>query len=304
VTGIVSDIQRFSLHDGPGIRTTVFLKGCSMRCRWCHNPETLRRRPELRVQLDKCIGCGQCVRVCPRHAHVATAGRREFRRELCTTCGRCAEECYAGALTLVGREMTPAAVLDEVIRDMPFYVESGGGVTFSGGEPTEQCQFTCEILRLCRNEGIHTAVETNLAGPWEDFCAALPLLDLVMMDIKMTDPARHRQWTGVDNRRILDNARRLGRGTKPLIVRTPVITGVNDCPEEIGAIARFVRDFDNLVYYELLPYHPLGVGKYRSLGMDPPPATLEVPTDENMRKLAEVARREGIEVRTPVDGRR
>ncbi|MDP6495089.1 MAG: glycyl-radical enzyme activating protein, partial [Dehalococcoidia bacterium] len=174
VTGIVSDIQRFSLHDGPGIRTTVFLKGCSMRCRWCHNPETFRRHAELQVNPDKCIGCGACVTICPSGA----CTKEEFHRELCTSCGLCAEECYSGALKLVGREMHAADVRDEVTLDVAFYAESGGGVTLSGGEPLDQRRFACEILRLCRNAGIHTAIETNLARPWKDIASALQLLDL------------------------------------------------------------------------------------------------------------------------------
>jgi pyruvate formate lyase activating enzyme len=297
--GIVSDIQRFSVHDGPGIRTTVFLKGCQMRCRWCHNPEALRPGPELELFLDKCIGCGACLKVCPRAAHAMETGRRVFRRELCTACGTCARSCYAEALVLVGREMTAAEALAEVVQDREFYANSGGGVTLSGGEPLYQPDFAREILRLAKQAGIHTAIETNLAWPWERIEPILDVTDLVMADIKMMDPAAHQEWTGVSNEMVPDNVQRLGRSGKPLLVRTPIVPGVNDTIAEIGRIARFIAGLANLVCYELLPFNPLAAGKYKSLGMEP--EGLASPRD-GLDALAAEAGKSGVPVR--VAGRR
>jgi len=296
-TGIVTDIQRFSVHDGPGIRTTVFLKGCNLRCRWCHNPETLRPAPELQLFPDKCIACGACFEACEQCAHVQAEGGREFRRERCIACGACADVCYAEALVLVGRSMTVEQVVEEVLRDRAYYESSGGGVTVSGGEPLFQRRFCRALLAACKAEGLHTAVETNLAWPWEDVEAVLPVVDLVMMDVKLADPAAHREWTGADNARILANARRLAARGVPLIVRTPVVPGVNDTPEQIGRIADLAAGLASLRYYELLPYHPLGRGKYESLGMEYSLRDVKAPSAEAMARLADEARKRGIEVR-------
>ena len=295
--GMVSDIQRFSLHDGPGIRTTVFLKGCNLRCRWCHNPESLSPERQLQFLPAKCIGCGACLEACPRGVHGLADGRRTLRRDRCAACGACTEICYAGALVLVGREMTAEEVLAEVLPDRSYYRNSGGGVTLSGGEPLAQADFCQEVLTRCRAEGIHTAVETNLAWPADRITGLLDALDLVMADLKLISPAAHERWTGAPNEQILANARRLAGEPVDLIVRTPVVPGVNDTPEEIGRIADVIRGFENLLYYELLPYHPLGAGKYESFGMDYTLSGVTRPSDEAMRALGDEARRRGIEVR-------
>lgn len=294
--GIITEIQRFSVHDGPGIRTTVFFKGCNLRCFWCHNPETHRIEPELQLQLARCIGCGACLAVCPVGAHTLVEGERRFDRARCLGCGRCAAECFAEALVLVGRRVSVQEVLDEVLADRPFYESSGGGVTLSGGEPLLQLDFCRALLAACRNAGLHTAIETAAHVPWEQIEAVLPLLDLVMLDIKLLDEEAHRAATGVGNRRILENARRLG-AAKPLIVRTPVVPGVNDTPEAIGAIARFAAALPSLVSYELLPFHPMAANKYESLGRTYAARNLPRPTPEAMEALAEVARGNGIAVR-------
>lgn len=295
---LITDIQRFSVHDGPGIRTTVFLKGCNLSCRWCHNPETISPRPQLQVFPNRCIGCSACVKACPRGAHVEADGRRKFDRSRCAACGACSATCYAGVLTMVGREMSVESVLAEVLSDEEFYLSSGGGITLSGGEPLMQPQAVGELLAACKARGLHTAIETNLAYPWPLLEALLPNLDLVMADIKLMDQEAHHRWTGASNEQVLANALTLSRTPTPLIIRTPVIGGVNADILEIGAIADFVAGFRNLQYYELLAYHPLGTGKYQSLGLEYPACELAQPDRQVMSALADEARKRGIQVRT------
>jgi pyruvate formate lyase activating enzyme len=297
--GIVTNVQRFSIHDGPGIRTTVFFKGCNLRCFWCHNPETLSIKQELQVFPDRCIGCGACFAACRQGAHVAAddGGQRAFLRDLCLACGQCASTCYAEALVLVGEWRTVDEVVGEVLRDRPFYDTSGGGVTLSGGDPLMQPEFALAVLERCRQEGLHTAIETAANYGWERLARFLPLTDLMMMDIKLLDSAQHKACTGVPNERILANAQRLGQEAEALIVRTPVVPGVNDNDEAIAQIARFVSGLPRLQYYELLSFHPMATGKYRSLDLDYRARELQSPSAELMEHLAEVARCEGIEVR-------
>jgi len=286
ITGIVTHIQRFSVHDGPGIRTTVFLKGCQMRCPWCHNPETYGREPELQVFADRCIGCGACVERCQEQARRIEGGRLAFDRDRCVACGRCAETCYARSLVLVGETRSAEEVVQEVLADRAFYQSSGGGVTLSGGEPLTQPEFSRAILQRCHGQGIHTAIETNLAFPWSCIAPLLPVVDLFLVDIKLLDDAEHRTWTGVSNRRTLDNLVRLDAQRKPVVVRTPVIAGLNDRPEQIGAIVAWLAARSNVAKYELVPYHPLGTAKYEALGLAPPSDRFRVPSPGQMERLA------------------
>jgi pyruvate formate lyase activating enzyme len=296
--GTITEIQRFSVHDGPGIRTTVFFKGCNLRCFWCHNPETHAATPELQLYPERCIACGACLTACERGCHEQANGIRVFHRERCAACGRCADECFAEALVLVGREVSVDDVMAEVLADRPFYENSGGGITLSGGEPLLQAEFAEALLRACHAEGIHTAVETAAQLPWATIEPLLPLVDLVMLDIKALDEDVHRHATGAGNRRILENARRLGERGKPLIVRTPVIPGVNDSPEAIGAIAAFAATLPSLLYYELLPFHPMAAGKYDSMERAYAARELPRPSAEQMEALSEAAARAGITVRS------
>jgi pyruvate formate lyase activating enzyme len=219
-----------------------------------------------------------------------------FLREKCKMCGECVQTCYAGALVLVGREMTVDEVMEEVLRDKVFYETSGGGVTLSGGDPVMQCAFSRALLEKCKNVGLHTAVETAGNSQWRTLASLLPVTDLVMMDIKHVNPEKHENATGVSNRRILENAVRLSKTDKPLIIRVPVIPGINDSVDEIEAIAKLVRGFPNLQYLELLPFHRFGEAKYQALGLKYPASHLVTPTQDKMRGLAEAARKQGIYV--------
>jgi pyruvate formate lyase activating enzyme len=309
-TGMVFHIQRFSLHDGPGIRTTVFLKGCALECFWCHNPEGRHAYPEVRYFSDRCIACGSCVAACPHAAHTLEAGVHTFLRERCEGSGACVETCFSEALQMNGRVMTVAGVIDEVIADRPFYESSGGGVTLSGGEPTLDSAFALSILRACKARGLHTAVETCGECPWTALASLLPATDLVMMDLKAMSDERHRKSTGKGNGRILANARRLACTGIPLVFRTPVVRGVNDSGEEIGKIAAFVAELAAMrraargngavppaIRYELLMFHKLGSDKYRSLGRVYRASALEPLPKEEMSGLLDVALRAGIDAR-------
>lgn len=290
-TGTVFNIQRFSTSDGPGVRTTVFLKGCTNDCAWCHNPESLHREPELRVYLHRCVGCGACVEVCPAGAQQITEAGRQFDRELCRACGICTDECFTGALELAGRDMSADEVIGEIAKDEPYYRHSGGGVTFSGGEPVLQTEFLTQLLRACRERGIHTAVDTAGHYPWPKLEVLLDLVDLVLFDVKVLDPQAHLRHIGNDGERIRDNLHRLGQSGRPFAVRTPVIGGVNDSEGEIGGIARLVGQFPGLVYYELLPYHALGQDKLDSLGVAQESSDeFTTPNRQQMEILAAAAR--------------
>ncbi len=266
--GIITEIQRFSLTDGPGIRTTVFLKGCNMRCEWCHNPETFHTEKSLMFYPVKCIGCGKCFEVCPQGAHqVSTDGKHIIDRELCVNCGKCAETCYAEALVMCGRSYTVDEVVREILQDKAYYETSGGGVTISGGEVLMQRDFVLELIRACKAEGIHTAIETNLSFPFESIEPLLREVDLIMCDLKLIDSERHKQYTGIGNEGILQNFLRCDDIPTPKIVRTPLIPGVTDTEENIGRISEFLRDRKQIVRYELLNFNPLGASKYDSLDM-------------------------------------
>lgn len=265
--GIIYNIQRFSLHDGPGIRTTVFLKGCPLRCAWCHNPESQRIRPQLSLFESRCLRCGQCFALCPCHQLADGAHTVDF--QACTACGRCVDGCAAGALEILGRETTAAEAAEEALRDLPFYQTSGGGVTLSGGEPTMQADFAAELLARVRAAGVHTALETCGHAPWTSFGRLLPHLDMILYDVKQMDGDKHKAYTGVDNGLILDNLRRLcSRDVQAeIVVRTPVIPGYNDQPEDFAALADFLKGMERIPRVELLPYNELAGSKYPRLGM-------------------------------------
>ncbi|MBC7226524.1 MAG: glycyl-radical enzyme activating protein [Thermoflexales bacterium] len=291
-TGITFNIQRFSTEDGPGIRTTVFLKGCPLRCAWCHNPEGLSPRPELVWYDVRCIGARDCLRACPVGALELTPAGMRIDRERCTVCGECARACPAAALEVIGREWTPEALFAEIEKDRVFYETSGGGVTFSGGEPMRQSDFVREVARLCREAGISVALDTCGAAPWERYEEVLPFMDLVLYDLKIWDPDRHRAATGVDNARILENARRIAAAGHPMWIRTPVIPSYTADEANIAALAAFIADeLPSVQRWDLLAYTNLGQPKYHRL--DRPYALEGVPllTREEMEAVHAVALR-------------
>jgi pyruvate formate lyase activating enzyme len=280
-SGRVFDVQRFSLHDGPGIRTVVFLKGCPLRCAWCANPESQRAAREIAWFENLCAGCGRCAAVCPQGAVTMDEGRPLTDRRLCAACGECAAACARGARRLMGREVTVDEVMAEVRRDAPFFRRSGGGVTFSGGEPLAQPELRAECLRRCRRWGYHTAVETCGQARWEDVAAAAESTDLFLYDLKQLDTARHAELTGAGNELILENLERLLGLGAVVTVRVPVVPGANDDRASLTALADFVARHPGLRSVELLPYHPLGAHKYDALDLawtpfaKPEPARLE-----------------------------
>ena len=272
-TGQVFNIQRYSVHDGAGIRTLIFLKGCPLRCLWCSNPESQKSIPELGFIESRCVGsktCGApCVSACPVEAiRLNEQDKPAIEREQCDTCGKCAEVCNQDALKVVGREMSVDEVLAEVEKDRAFYWRSGGGITVGGGEPLTQYRFTADLLEAAQEEYLHTAIETCGHATWDHFETVLRYVDLLQFDLKHMDSARHREVTGQPNELILDNLKKVLSVKTPqdVIIRIPVIPGCNDSLENIEATARFVADL-GFEQIELIPYHRLGVSKYAQYGM-------------------------------------
>ena len=294
--GIVFNIQRYSIHDGPGIRTTVFLKGCPLHCWWCHNPESQSPAAEVRVVERRCIECGECVEACPQLANHETGGPLPPPSN-CTGCGACVEACPTGARQMVGRTMGVDDVLAELLRDRIFYDDSGGGVTFSGGEPLQQAEFLCGLLEACRAERLHTAVDTCGCAPHKTILQVAPLTDLFLYDLKVIDADLHREATGMSNAVILDNLKVLGQSGSRVWIRVPIVPGWNDSDERLTATARFVAAVPGVEQVQLLPYHELGRHKARgtAAAVDQPPQPR--PTAEQLERAAERFRGCGLSVR-------
>ena len=295
LNGLIFDIQRFSVHDGPGVRTTVFCKGCPLRCGWCHNPEGLAPRAQLQFLEENCIHCGSCADACPSGVHSFAGGRHTVDFPRCTACGKCAGACPSGAVRLAGREISPREVLEAVRRDLPFYGEEGG-VTFSGGECTMQPEFLLEALALCREAGIRTAVDTCGMAPAGIFRALLPLTGVFLYDIKAVTPETHRAGTGADNARILQNYRMLAKAGCRIWVRVPVVGGFNASEGEMEAIARFLAENPGAEQIELMPYHRLGSGKYAQIGLERPEDPGRMVSRAQMERYARIFKEHGLPV--------
>ncbi len=275
--GVITDIIPFSVNDGPGIRTSVFFKGCPLRCGWCHNPEMQSSRPQAMVLYTRCVRCGACS-VCPAGARGL---RGEMNSSLCTGCGRCVLVCPAEACRVSGREMTPEEVVDRILPDKPFF-RRRGGVTLTGGEPMEQPAFACKLARLLTKEGISVAMETCGYAPPETFMELLPYISLFLFDWKITDPELHLSLTGKDNRIILENLRALHENGAGIILRCPVIPGVNDTSEHFRGIGALTEELQRILAVDLLPYHALGNNKRSQLGL--PSDGFQVPDEETVQR--------------------
>ena len=300
-TGTVFDIQRYSIHDGPGIRTTVFLKGCPLSCAWCHNPEGQSGEPELVFRENRCGRCGACLTVC-KHGAISwgesaadgtgersqsvEAGAPATDRSKCRRCGECATVCFSGARELAGRTMTVAQVMSEVGRDAPFYAESGGGVTLSGGEPLAQAGFAAELLAAASGSGIHTVLDTCGFAEWDTMDLVRRHVDLFLYDLKLLDEARHGQLVGVSNAAILRNLRELARLGHDVVLRVPIIPGVNEDDESIRQIGAFAASLPRLIRVDVLPYHHIGAEKYTRLGR---PYSLAGLVPPSVKRMAEIA---------------
>lgn len=287
--GNIFNIQKFSIHDGPGIRTTVFVKGCNLSCVWCHNPESQSGRPQIQFFPQKCIGCGECVRVCENGCHTLSVGQRVFDREHCIGCGKCAEVCYSEALLLTGKVCTPAEIFAEVIKDAPFY-GSDGGVTFSGGEPLLQPDFVADCAALCKNAAMTVAVDTAGCVNFSAFERVMPNCDLFLFDVKHCDPDKHLAAAGVELSLIRTNLVRLLSLGARVWIRVPVIPCFNDSEAEITAIAQYISEIfteagAKAEKIELMPFHRTAAGKYDSLGRVYQCRDMLPPTAEHIARL-------------------
>ncbi|MDR1174286.1 MAG: glycyl-radical enzyme activating protein [Treponema sp.] len=292
--GLITNIQRFSLDDGPGIRTTVFLKGCSLACRWCHNPETISGRKQLQYLSVSCKNCGSCIMACKKGAHQTEEGRHVTKWDRCAGNFDCAGVCFYGALSVMGYETTVEALCEQLIRDHAFYDQSGGGVTLSGGEPLLQSGFCAAILQRLKELHIHTALDTAGNVPWINFETVLPWVDLVLFDIKIIDPDMHREMTGGNNYLILENFDQLCRKNVTIQVRTPIIEGINDGETETDGRTGVLIKAKNVQRTELLPYHNYGIGKYAALGIPDKVHVFKSPSPEKMLIIASRMRDQGI----------
>jgi pyruvate formate lyase activating enzyme len=286
-TGTIFDIKRFAVHDGPGIRTTVFFKGCPLRCMWCHNPESMKIQRQIVFFENKCIGCGECFKRCPNGAIEATPEGRKYYKEKCTLCGTCVEYCYAEATVMQGRIATVDEVVEEVKKDMPFYENSNGGVTLSGGEPTMQAEFCIAILEACKKANMHTALDTSGYTKPEVLKEILKYVDLVLFDLKHTDPKKHKEYTRVSNELIISNLLEIDMLEIPVEIRIPTIPGINDDEDNLSEVCKLVNSVKSIERIRLLPYHRLGEGKYSRLDMDYKLKELEPPNKARMDELVQ-----------------
>jgi len=292
IEGNVLRIEKTSIHDGEGLRTVVFLKGCPLKCLWCSTPESQGPCSEIGCIKDKCILCGECVSVCPQKALSIDEknGRVLIKRVKCDGCMLCVKKCPSSALKGYGARMTSKQVIHEISKDEVFYFHSGGGVTISGGEPFDQAEFVREILMVCRERGINRALETSFFSSWEKIESILPLLNLLYVDLKHADPEEHKKLTGVDNRVILENIKRADASPHDfdLVIRTPLIPGLNDSDDAIKKSAEFIKGLKKIKFMEFLAYHRLGTETYKNMGLEYPLQEIKTPSLEFMKGKATI----------------
>ncbi|NLF31608.1 MAG: glycyl-radical enzyme activating protein [Planctomycetes bacterium] len=295
--GRVLNIQRFALHDGPGVRTTVFLKGCPLSCAWCQNPESIAAEPQIMYAAARCAGCRACEEACRQGAHRFDGEGHVYDRLRCVRCGACAAACPAGALELAGREQSVGAVLDEVQRDVPYYAESGGGLTISGGEPLVQPAFTAALARQAAARALHTCLDTTGFAPWAALEPLVAVVDLFLYDVKLLDDGAHRRWTGRGNELILANLERLVAAGAAVELRCPIIPTVNDTDDHLDALARLVGRLGGGVGCAILPYHTMARSKYDRLGMVAPLGDLPSIPPQRAQQWVDALRRRGVDAR-------
>jgi pyruvate formate lyase activating enzyme len=293
--GVVFNIQRFSIQDGPGIRTVVFFKGCNLRCQWCANPESQQTVPGLFMQKQKCIGCRRCIDNCPAGAISEGGHWWQLDRTKCTLCGICAAMCPSGAIELKGAYMSIERVMSEIMRDKLLYANSSGGVTFSGGEPTVQIDFLHALLQRCHEENIHTAIETCGSAALKDYQRIAADVDLFLFDLKLMDTQKHRQYIGTSNEGILRNFTWLAEHGYNVVARCPLIPGINTEESDLAALKKFIVD-TRMKEVHLLPYHKLGINKYDSLGMFYPLDEVDILTDEQIEGIKQSLQWPGVQL--------
>ncbi|MFI4913145.1 MAG: glycyl-radical enzyme activating protein [Sedimentisphaeraceae bacterium JB056] len=296
-TGLVFDIKRFAVHDGPGIRTTVFLKGCGLQCKWCHNPESISRQPQLAYYADKCINCSECVSVCPYSAHQIVASKHLFDRDKCKLCNECEAVCLGDALKIYGKQMSVDEVLSIVLEDCVFFDQSGGGVTLSGGEPLVQSGFCYELLVEFKKHGLHTTVDTCGNVSWSDFEKVLSVTDMFLYDIKHIYEKPHIANTGASNKKILANLNKLSQCGKPIEIRIPLIPGFNMDQESAKAFGEILGSLSNISAVKLLAYHDFARSKYKALGLANTMPRVDLPSQSQIEEIADCLRKFNLVVK-------
>lgn len=290
------NIQKYSIHDGPGIRTTVFLKGCPLNCWWCHNPESQKVSPEIMFFKERCTLCGSCIKRCTQKAIEFVDGYPTVDESKCTLCGKCCDFCPNNARELVGSNLTVKELMKEIIKDEAFYDESNGGVTFSGGEPLMHADYLNNVLKVCKTKGIHTTIDTSGYATWEQFEKIVDNVDLFLFDIKHMDNEKHLKYTGVGNVLIFENLIKLSQRGNNIYIRMPIIAGINDDDENIELSVKFLSKL-NIIHVNLLPYHKMGMDKYRRINREYKLSGLETPSDEVISKIADKFKKAGIKIK-------